>query len=166
MKKEESKDKLSSSFGKLVKNLYFRIGLSLGMIVIILLIWAIFSQIDSMKYKTKKISINNTEIKIQVADTSLKQKAGLSNRYNLDENNGMLFEFDKSGDYTFVMRNMTIDLDILWINNDKVVYFEKFVPRDSQEKYQSLAPADKVLEVNAGWIEKHNIGIGAVYQEL
>ncbi|MFC1656727.1 DUF192 domain-containing protein [Patescibacteria group bacterium] len=162
MTKERPKSKLLTIY----KNKYFRIGLSAGLIVIILLIWGIFSQIDPLKYKTKKISINGTEIQVQTADTSWKHTKGLGDRYSLDEDNGMLFEFDRLDNYTFIMRDMKFDLDILWVNDDKVVHYEKFIPRDSEEKFESIAPANKVLEVNAGWIEKHNIGIGATYQEL
>ncbi len=161
-----TKPDIKSRLQKIYNTKYFSVGLCLGLIMLIFITWAIFSQVDPMKYQTKKISINDNEIQVQVSDTPWKQKIGLSNRYSLEKNNGMLFEFDKLDEYSFVMRNMKIDLDILWISDGKVVYFEKFVPRDSKEIYKPLFKADRVVEINSGWIEKYHIGIGASYREL
>lgn len=140
--------------------------LSFILIFVIFLIWAMFSQIIPGSYKTKTIRIAGEELNVEVADTVWKRKIGLSYKQDLDRNSGMLFEFDDKKQYSIVMRGMDLDIDILWISDNTVVYFEEFVPRDSKKSYKSPIMADKILEVRAGWIEKNNIGIGASYQEL
>ena len=50
-------------------------------------------------------------------------KNGLMFRENMDSDRGMLFIFEKEGEYPFWMKNTLIPLDIIWINKDKEVVF-------------------------------------------
>ena len=64
---------------------------------------------------------------------------------------------------------MYFDIDILWIIDDRVVditFAAKAPPKEEfvapKTVYQSKFPVNKVLEVNAGWVEKNGIKTGDV----
>ena len=104
--------------------------------------------------------------------TEEEKAKGLSDRKNLCSNCGLLFVYDSEGIYSFWMRRMYFDIDILWLNKDRVVDIIYDAKKPTAEEfespriiYQSKVPADKVLEVNAGWVEKNGIKIGDSFQK-
>ncbi len=115
------------------------------------------------KPKYKKLVIGDKEILVEIADTWAKRTRGLSQRNFLPENQGMLFLYKEPGFYAFSMREMKFPLDFIWILGDEVVEItEKIKPEDYQPP-KSLLPkekVDKVLEVNAGFVEKFQIKVG------
>ena len=117
--------------------------------------------------QTKEVVINNTHIQAEVANTQIKRTKGLMYKSHLDQNKGMLFIFPKEAQYTFWMANTKIPLDILWINQDKlIVYINKDTPpchETNTQKCPRYTPTKKakyVLEVNSGWVEENNVQVG------
>lgn len=114
---------------------------------------------------TKIIKVDNTEINVEVSKTTEERSKGLSNREKLDDNSGMIFVFSKGSKPTFWMKDTKIALDIIWINDNKIVGIEKNVQpeidkKDSElKKYTSPSIIDYVLEVNAGFSDKNNIKV-------
>ena len=51
-------------------------------------------------------------------DTPETRERGLMFRKGLGAGHGMLFVFDKTGEYAFWMKNMTFSIDILWLADD------------------------------------------------
>ncbi len=100
--------------------------------------------------KEERIKINGTEFIIEISETQEKLAKGLSGRDGLCENCGMVFKFSEKGNWSFWMKGMRFDLDIIWIEGDEVVYMAKYVPYDSQETITPDVKADKVLEINSG----------------
>lgn len=137
-------------------------------------------------YEILKIEILNpvTQLvklrgEVEISDTALKRAKGLSGRKCLknDEGNcsesaeGMLFLFGKPEKRSFWMAGMNFPLDIIWINENKIVAVSKNIqpPKlslslsKSNELPAIVSPsveADKVLELSAGAVEKFNIKIG------
>jgi uncharacterized membrane protein (UPF0127 family) len=111
------------------------------------------------------LKINNTVIKVEIADTVVKKIKGLSGRQRLPENQGMLFVFDTLDYYSFWMKEMKFPLDFIWIADNKVV---EITPSVAQEDYQppkTLTPhirVNKVLEVNAGFAVSHGVKVGDI----
>ncbi|MFH1536897.1 MAG: DUF192 domain-containing protein [Patescibacteria group bacterium] len=98
-------------------------------------------------------------VNAEIADSLYKRVQGLSNRENLEENKGMLFVFDDSDYRTFNMQDMNFSIDIIFINNNKIVDINKnFKPGD--DNYKSKSQADSVLEVQSGIIDEYNIKKG------
>lgn len=117
--------------------------------------------------KTANLQINNTTLKVEVADTASKRNKGLGGRQSLAENEGMLFVFDKADKHPFWMKGLSFPLDFVWIKDDKVVDVtpniqppKKGEPDSALPIYSSKVEVDKVLEVNAGTIQKLNIKEG------
>lgn len=111
--------------------------------------------------KTPTITINNQTFELIVADSQKEREVGLSETKSLPENQGMIFIFDKPDYYSFWMKNMTIPIDIIYINNGKIVTIHKNAqPPISQTEspiiYSPLEPSDKVLEIQSGLSEKYD----------
>ncbi len=78
--------------------------------------------------KPPQISINNHVFDLYVAKSPRDQEIGLSKYENMPQNTGMLFQFGKSDYYAFWMRDMKFPLDIIFINNNRIVAIYDNVP--------------------------------------
>ena len=113
-----------------------------------------------------KVSINGHEFKVDVADTIATRAQGLSGREELRENEGMLFVFGGVSPRRFWMKDMLISIDIIWVNEDEVVGFDKNVNPEpgvalqNLTSYKSPIPVNTVLEVSAGTVDKLGISVG------
>lgn len=112
------------------------------------------------EFAMKKAVINGQELKLEIASTDAERKLGLGGREGICQNCGMLFLFSQKGQYNFWMKDMRFPLDIVWILDDKVVYFEKNVDSDFSGILRPQTEADKVLELNTGKAQELNLKIG------
>jgi uncharacterized membrane protein (UPF0127 family) len=77
----------------------------------------------------------------------------------LEENTGMFFLFDSEKKASFWMKNTFIPLDIIFINKDgSINRIYKNTKPMSLKALKSKGKVLAVLEINAGDIEKNNIG--------
>ncbi len=110
------------------------------------------------------VKINGVEIPVEIATSSADVQRGLSGRLSLDMKSGILFIFERASIYRFWMPDMHFPIDIIWINNGKVVDISKNVSNEFDAKnprfYMPSRPAMYVLEVNAGFSDRENISIG------
>lgn len=103
------------------------------------------------------------KINVEIADDAQERGKGLMFREKLNEHDGMLFIFDNENYLSFWMKNTLIPLDIIFIdNNFKIVDIKNTVPckQDPCTLYISSKPAMYVLEVNANFTSKNNVGVG------
>lgn len=115
--------------------------------------------------KSKTATINDQKFNIVVAKTPQEKETGLSGKDSLPQGDGMLFPFDQPDYYSFWMKNMKFPIDILYINDNKIVtIIEDAQPPKSKDEvlpiYKPDEPADSVLEINAGLSKKYNIKKG------
>ena len=116
----------------------------------------------------KIIKVGSTEVKVEIANTSTLRARGLSGRTSLDEKSGMLFAFDTQNAVpVFWMKDMLIPIDIIWINDGKIVRIDTNVqPPESGTADRDLAtysagqPVDQVLEVTGGFSDKNKLKAG------
>ncbi len=110
------------------------------------------------------LSINGHLINLEIADTVQKRTAGLSGRSSLPQDTGMLFIFDSPQKYQFWMYEMKFPLDFIWLDGNKVVQIDENVPAPAENgPIAAISPkyaADKILEVNVGFIESTGIKAG------
>ena len=108
-------------------------------------------------------SLSNPIIKIdiEIADNDYERQLGLMNRQSMEELQGMLFIFPVERYQSLWMMNTLFSLDILFINNAKeIVTIHKNTTPLSEQSYPSSEPSIYVLEVNAGFCERHNVKLG------
>lgn len=141
---------------------------SFGLIVVLLVLVIVFFITllvlivqSSFSKKLGKVEIGNTTINVEIADTFLKRARGLMFRKVLPENYGMLFIFNYSARTSFWMKNTLIPLDLIFIDNGRVVEIkESLSPCKGECKiYTSKRPAKYVVEVPAGFVKKNDIKI-------
>lgn len=113
-----------------------------------------------------EMKVGSTVIPVEIEDDMEEIKRGLSGRESLDADKGMLFVFDHSARYQFWMPDMHFNIDIIWINDGKVVDVTKSASKEFDRKnpilYKPSSPAQFVLEVNEGFADAHNIKKGSI----
>ena len=149
-------------FNKFLRN---KISLSIIIILVLLVIifLAIFNQAKISANPIANLRINNQIIKAELVSSPLKEYIGLSKRNYLCPNCGMLFVFQDIDEREFVMRDMNFPLDIIFINNGKIINIaENLKPEGDKTEniYKSAGVATQVLEVNGNYCQKYNIKTG------
>jgi uncharacterized protein len=129
----------------------------------ILIFIAVFAAPLNKKCLIYLHSWNGTRIKLnaEIADSDSEREKGLMYRESLNENEGMLFVFEREKKLNFWMKNTLIPLDIAYIDRNGIIneiYHMK--PLDVSVTYNSIKPAMFALEVNLGWFSRHKIKTG------
>jgi uncharacterized protein len=117
-------------------------------------------------YHEGVVTMAGRDVSIEIAETDDEQAQGLSGRKTIEENQGMLFNMPVPTLPTFWMKGMNFPIDIIWIKGDEVVDISSNVPNepgaadDDLKTYSPKKPADRVLELKAGWTERNGLKIG------
>ena len=112
---------------------------------------------------TTQISINNQLLTVEVAANPKAWQKGLSGRKSLAPDSGMLFVFPTARREPFWMKGMNFSIDIIWINQGKIIDIAPNVAPCFIEPlpvYLPRLPAQAVLEVPAGFSVKNSLKIG------
>jgi uncharacterized protein len=100
-------------------------------------------------------------IDIEIADDEESRTQGLMHRRSMRENRGMLFIFDHEDRLSFWMKNTHLSLDIMYVNEKmKIVDIHYNAVPFSERSLPSKRMARYVVEVNAGFAERHGITEG------
>jgi uncharacterized membrane protein (UPF0127 family) len=103
-------------------------------------------------------------VEVEVAGTDVARARGLMFRDHLDEREGMLFVFQVPRRYGFWMKNVPIELDIIWLDAQRrVVWIVRNAPPCVSEPcpmYVPDASASYVVEVAGGFVAKHGVALG------
>lgn len=111
---------------------------------------------------------DRVQIEVEIAKTQEERRIGLAKYNDLPEGRGMLFVFDeKDVKPSFWMKDVKFPIDIIWIDNDKVIEITEKVPTlvlsipDYKiPKYSPKQTIDYVLEIGAGQATKKGIKAG------
>lgn len=126
------------------------------------------TNVSKNRSQTPKVKISDTIFEVEVAITDIQRSRGLSDRDILENNNGMVFVFNKDSATQFWMYGMKFPLDLIWISSSCEVVDITYNaeqpehPTSSQNLvlYSSKLPATYTLEINAGEANLHSINIG------
>jgi uncharacterized membrane protein (UPF0127 family) len=119
-----------------------------------------FVKQGELRFFSKKNVLLST-VDIEIASNEAKRMQGLMYRDSMAESQAMLFIFPDEDERSFWMKNTVISLDIIYVNTKNVIvsiqknaipYSEDSVPSNGKAKY--------VVEVNAGFCERHSIRAG------
>ncbi len=102
-----------------------------------------------------------TKIDVEIADNVDRRTLGLMYRESLESNQGMLFIFRFDEMLSFWMKNTKLSLDMIFVNSrNQIVTIHKNTIPGSEQAYESTEPGKYVIEVNAGFTNKHGIRVG------
>ncbi len=109
-------------------------------------------------------------ISVHLADTPADRTQGLSGQPSLGEDQGMLFLFPTPARHTFWMKDMRFPIDILWLQNGRVVELWENAPPPAPGTFPAARTpeiaADAVLELPAGQAARRGLLPGAALDIL
>lgn len=117
----------------------------------------------AVRVRVADVSLGGVTVRTDVAETAADRERGLAGRLALEELEGMLFLFDTSAPHAFWMKGMKMPIDIIWIDDGKIVDIAADVPPSSDVSpplYTPSRPANRVLEVSAGFAKRHGLIVG------
>ncbi len=136
------------------------------LLILIFCIIAFFFIIVNQKFiNNSYVIINNHKFIVDVAKTNEQKQLGLDIYNKLPTFKGMVFPFQTAGTYSFWMKGMKFLIDIIYIENGKIVeiFPDLPYPKTSTETPVTVTPetpANYVLEINAGLSQKYNFKKG------
>lgn len=105
----------------------------------------------------------NKKLTIEIADNDAERQQGLMYRKTMPDSCGMLFIMPTNELQSFWMKNTYLPLDILYLNESKkIVTIQANRIPFSEDPINSFENARYVLEVNAGYSQRHGIKKGDV----
>ncbi len=106
--------------------------------------------------------IKGREMNLETVSDAIGMYRGLSGRPSLCADCGMVFNFPDSAPRRFTMRGMLFPLDIIFLNQGKIVSILTNLPPDppGQPSDYPAPDSDQVLEINAGMAEELGLEIG------
>jgi len=107
-----------------------------------------------------RLTVKGVPVLAEVVRTPEKLYLGLSFRPGLAAGRGMLFLLPRKEVQEFCMRDMRFAIDILWIDDGKVVGLHRRLSPSDPGGFQSPAPVHLVLEVPGGFADRHGIKEG------
>jgi uncharacterized membrane protein (UPF0127 family) len=100
-------------------------------------------------------------VTVEVVSTPAQQAVGLMYRKEMGAMAGMLFVFDETEEHSFWMKNTILPLDMIFLGDDrKIVGIVKDAVPFTTTSRTVGKPSRYVLEVNAGFSDKHGVKPG------
>jgi uncharacterized protein len=112
---------------------------------------------------TAQVKIGDRLIELEVAKTPQQQALGLMYRQSLADNRGMLFPFESPQMARFWMKNVSIDLDMVFLRAGEVQYIAENVPPCREIPCPTYGPnvlIDQVIELRGGLAQELAIKVG------
>ncbi len=112
------------------------------------------------------LRVGGEVLQAEIAKDDAKRALGLGGRDRLARDAGMYFVLTDDSPRIW-MKGMRFPLDLVWINDGRVVDVTTRVPdqppgtpESELPIYSPSRPANRVLEVNAGWAARHGVRAG------
>jgi len=102
-------------------------------------------------------------VEVRIAETTTQRYVGLSETESLGPDEGMLFVHESEETHTYVMRNMSFPLDIIFVAENGTITTIHHAPTPPDgEQYSERYPGygKYVLEVNRGWTNRTGVAVG------
>lgn len=108
-------------------------------------------------------SANDTEparVDVRIADTPTKRQIGLSRTDRLENGSGMLFVHENSGSKSYVMRNMSFGIDIIFIDAEGTITQIHSARPPPEDDAPYAGRGRYILEVPQGWAAERGVKPG------
>lgn len=110
---------------------------------------------------------NGTElgvVRAAIAETGSQKYTGLSKTDALPEDRGMLFPYDSERNLTYVMRNMSFGIDIIYVSANRTITRIHHAPEppddEDGESHRYPGRGKYVVEVTFEWTTRHGVEVG------
>lgn len=111
----------------------------------------VFSKEGELVLKKANTDSIYKTLDIEIAETEYETQTGLMYRHSMEDNQAMLFIFEKQQSRSFYMKNTEFPLDIIYINKEKeIVSIQKNAKPFDNTSLPSDAPVLYVLEIKGG----------------
>jgi uncharacterized membrane protein (UPF0127 family) len=107
-----------------------------------------------------RLTVKDVPVTAEVVSTPERIYLGLGKRQSLPNGRGMLFLLETAGIQAFCMRDMLFPIDIIWIADGRVAGIHQKLSPSDQGSFVSPVPVRLVLEVPAGFAQRHGIKVG------
>ena len=110
-----------------------------------------------------QVTIAQRTIQLEVAKTPEQQAIGLMYRPSIPDDRGMLFPFSPARRVGFWMKNVSINLDMVFLHEGRVEAIESNVPPCTSEPCPTYGPSvkiDQVIELRGGRAKELGLQVG------
>jgi uncharacterized protein len=120
---------------------------------------------------TAEVKMGSGVFHLWIAKDEPSRITGLSGVESLKPNGGLLMAFDGDDTWGIWMKDMKVDLDIIWLDQNKsVIYIVKNAGAElgTDKTFTPTKPARYVIELPAGSVQKYGIKAGqaATFDDL
>lgn len=157
LKKSKQAERALSIVNHESTKLFIRLVATVGILIALVLVFGL------KKHATAPANQGNFAIaalaghafKLDVADTPALRERGLSGRTSLADREGMLFKLQEPDKQCFWMKDMKVNLDILWFDADKKLIYQQqnVAPGSYPQRYCPPSPALYVVEIKPGIVQ-------------
>lgn len=120
--------------------------------------------VDTGSYDRATVTVQSAEgnqtVDVRIADTAAKRQIGLSRTDRLENGTGMLFVHAETGEKSYVMRNMSVGIDIIFVDAGGTIteIYSARPPPNDDPPYTGRGLY--VLEVPRGWADTTGVAVG------
>jgi hypothetical protein len=136
-----------------------------GALALIFLLFPPLQFVDPGEYETATVTVTGdttVAVEVRVADTRAKRRVGLMRTDSLADGTGMLFVHPSEGSYTYHMRNVAFDIDMLFLdaNGTVTTVHHATAPEAGADSDRYTGRGKYVLEVPRGFANRTGVGPG------
>jgi hypothetical protein len=107
----------------------------------------------------KRVYVRDVLVKAEAVNTETRIEKGLGGRASLPDGRGMLFAMPTDDSQNFWMKEMRFAIDIIWIENGRVIGCEKNISPSDPRIFTSPGEAGYVLEVPEGFCDRYGVKV-------
>jgi uncharacterized protein len=139
-------------------------GIFIAVILSVVLLVVFFLNFSMHGNKKNIVKIKEASFKTELVSSDQKRQLGLSGRTELCLDCSMLFVFPREDFWGFWMKDMNFNLDIIWVNGNKIVDIAENVDKNLKITLYPEYKADKVLELNSGTVKSKGFKTGDIVE--
>ena len=125
---------------------------------------ALFASAPSLAgefFATRNVQLNNQLFKLEIAESFEQRRQGLMYRKQIARNGGMLFMYQRPGNYRIWMKNTLIPLSVIWLDENATITGIKLLQPCRQIRcpvYGVKAPTRFIIELHPD--QRSNFKVG------
>ena len=113
---------------------------------------------EQFNFLNNLVFINKVPLIVELTPTDSRKALGLQFRTKLNDDRGMLFDYNQSTDVSMHMRNVSFPIVMIFINDScKIIKIYLAKPNEENIVCENV---QYVIETNVGWCKRHKVEKG------